>query len=125
MSSAVQPKEFLRGIRVLVVEDEEMIALALEDMLTDIGCEIVGPAFCLADAIRLASASSMDGGILDINLAGEKVYPVADILSARKIPFVFVTGYGVAGVRDSDRDKPVLQKPYRAARLTEIIKQWR
>ena len=81
--------------RVLIVEDEAAISILVEDMLVDFGTEIVGPAARMADAIRLARAADVDLEVLDINLAGEATYPVADVLRARGVPFVFATGYNV------------------------------
>ncbi|WP_437951977.1 response regulator [Sorangium sp. So ce296] len=115
----------LEGLRVLVVEDEPMIASSLEDVLTDLGCVVIGPALTMKDAIRLAREAQIDGASLDINIAGEKVYAVADILMERGIPFVFVTGYGKAGLRESDLSRPVLQKPYSLHRFVEIARRWR
>lgn len=115
----------LQGLRVLIVEDEALIASFLEDALTDLGCEVIGPASTMKDALRLAREAAIDGAGLDINIAGEKVYAVADILAERGLPFVFMTGYGKAGLRESDRGRPVLQKPYNLERLVEIMTQWR
>lgn len=115
----------LQGMRVLIVEDEPMIASSLEDALIDLGCEVIGPALNMRDAIRLAREAEMDGATLDVNIAGEKVYVVADILMERGIPFVFMTGYGRAGLRASDLSRPVLQKPYSLNRFVEIVMGWR
>ncbi|MCY1060467.1 response regulator [Nannocystis sp. SCPEA4] len=115
----------LQGLRVLIVEDEPMLAAFLEDALTDLGCEVIGPALNMKDALRLAREASIDGAGLDVNVAGEQVYPVADVLAERGLPFVFMTGYGEAGLRESDRGRPVLQKPYSFERLVEIMTQWR
>jgi CheY-like chemotaxis protein len=123
--SAAKAHTELQGISLLVVEDEEMVALLLEDVLTDLGCDVVGPAFCLADAVRLAGNATIHGAILDVNLGGEKVYPAADILAARNLPFVFATGYGISGLREADKSRPVLQKPFNLGRLVDIVKQWR
>lgn len=109
----------------MVVEDDAMLAMALELALSDLGCEVVGLASNVGDGVALAREVAIDGAILDINLAGEKVYPVADVLAARNIPFVFVTGYGSAGLRECDRARPVLQKPYELERLARIARQWR
>ncbi|MCY1004598.1 response regulator [Nannocystis pusilla] len=117
--------DVLKGLRVLIVEDEPMIASFLEDALTDLGCEVIGPALNMKDALRLAREARIDGAGLDINVAGEKVYPVADVLAERGLPFVFMTGYGRAGLRESDLDRPVLQKPFSFERLVEIMTQWR
>jgi CheY-like chemotaxis protein len=104
--------EDLNGLRILVVEDEAAISLLLEDMLLDFGCEVVGPAARLTAALDIAHRETLDLAILDVNVAGEPVYPVVEALEARKVPFVFSTGYGSAGIRDLYRDRPVLQKPF-------------
>jgi CheY-like chemotaxis protein len=102
----------LNGLRILVVEDEAAISLLLEDMLLDFGCEVIGPAARLAAALDAVAREQVDLAILDVNVAGEPIYPVAEALAQRSIPFVFSTGYGSAGIRDSFRDRPVLQKPF-------------
>lgn len=98
--------------RVLVVEDEAAISILIEDMLLDFGTEIVGPAARIEDALRLARQGELDLGILDINLAGEATYPVADLLRARDIPFVFATGYSTNSLPERFRKSPTLQKPF-------------
>lgn len=102
----------LNGLRILVVEDEAAISLLLEDMLLDFGCEVVGPAARLASALDYISREALDLAILDVNVAGEPIYPVAQALVDRGIPFLFSTGYGNAGIKDGYRDRPVLQKPF-------------
>jgi CheY-like chemotaxis protein len=102
----------LTGLRVLVVEDEAAISLLLEDMLLDFGCEVIGPAARLAAALDTLAREKIDLAILDVNVAGEPIYPVAEALAERSIPFVFSTGYGSAGIRDAYRNRPVLQKPF-------------
>jgi CheY-like chemotaxis protein len=102
----------LNGLRILVVEDEAAISLLLEDMLLDFGCEVIGPAARLSAALEAVSREQVDLAILDVNVAGEPIYPVAEALAQRSIPFVFSTGYGSAGIRDTFRDRPVLQKPF-------------
>jgi CheY-like chemotaxis protein len=102
----------LNGLRILVVEDEAAISLLLEDMLLDFGCEVIGPAARLSAALDAVSREQVDLAILDVNVAGEPIYPVAEALAQRSIPFVFSTGYGSAGIRDTFRDRPVLQKPF-------------
>jgi CheY-like chemotaxis protein len=102
----------LNGLRILVVEDEAAISLLLEDMLLDFGCEVVGPAARLSAALDAVSREKIDLAILDVNVAGEPIYPVAEALKDRSIPFVFSTGYGSAGIKDTYRDRPVLQKPF-------------
>jgi CheY-like chemotaxis protein len=102
----------LTGCRVLVVEDEAAISMLLEDMLLDFGCEIVGPAARLASALEMVRAGGFDLAILDVNLAGEPIYPVAEALTERNLPFVFSTGYGSAGIKEPFRGRPVVQKPF-------------
>ncbi|WP_210492548.1 response regulator [Microvirga antarctica] len=102
----------LTGLRILVVEDEAAISLLLEDMLLDFGCEVIGPAARLSAALETLAREKVDLAILDVNVAGEPIYPVAEALAKRAIPFVFSTGYGSAGIRDAYRDRPVLQKPF-------------
>lgn len=115
----------LAGLRILVVEDEAAISLLLEDMLLDFGCEVVGPAARLATALEVVAREEVDLAILDVNVAGEPIYPVAEALAARSIPFVFSTGYGSAGIRDTFRDRPVLQKPFAQHDLKQKLLQAR
>ena len=113
----------LAGRRVLVVEDEMMIAMLVEDMLGELGCAVVGPAHAVATALELASGEAeIDAALLDINLGGQPVFAIADALRARGVPTIFSTGYGESGLRDVDRGAPVLQKPFRAADLETALK---
>jgi CheY-like chemotaxis protein len=111
----------LAGLRVLVVEDEMMVSMLIEDMLTDLGCTVVGPAARLDEAIDLAKASEIDCAVLDVNLGGQPIFPLADLLRERGKPFAFATGYGDAGVRDVDKGTPVLQKPFREGDLARVL----
>jgi CheY-like chemotaxis protein len=111
----------LNGLRVLVVEDEAAISLLLEDMLLDLGCEVVGPAGRLATALDLAANEAFDLAILDVNIAGESIYPLVEALEGRKVPFVFSTGYGSGGIKDAYRDRPVVQKPFAQADLHQTL----
>lgn len=116
--------ENLQGRRVLVVEDELMISMLVEDMLSDLGCSVVGPAHELAAALALANGpEGIDAALLDVNLGGQSVFPVADALRARGVPSIFSTGYGEAGLRDVDRGAPVLQKPFRAGDLARALQE--
>jgi CheY-like chemotaxis protein len=101
----------LAGLRILVVEDEMMVAMMLEDLLTDLGCE-VAKAARLAKAIDLVETISIDGAILDVNVSGEAVYPLARMLADRGIPFVFSSGYGNSGHPAEFRGRPTLSKPF-------------
>ncbi|ODA67435.1 putative transcriptional regulatory protein pdtaR [Methyloligella halotolerans] len=111
----------LSGKHILVVEDEALAALHLEDMLQELGCEVVGPAARVKHAIELLDQGSPDLAILDLNVAGELVYPVADTLAARGVPFLFATGLGIASLDENYRDRPVLQKPFAFSDLRDAM----
>jgi CheY-like chemotaxis protein len=111
----------LAGLRVLVVEDEMMVSMLIEDMLSDLGCKVVGPASRLEEAIALVDSQEIDCAVLDVNLGGQPIFPLADILRAKGAPFAFATGYGDAGLRDVDRGAPVLQKPFRESDLARVL----
>lgn len=115
----------LAGLKVLVVEDEPIVAWDLAETLETYGCEIVGPAYDLAQAKALSRERTLDGAVLDVNLGGEKVFPLADALAEVPIPFCFVTGYGVAGLRPEDLEHPVLQKPVDTDCLVQVVERWR
>lgn len=100
-----------RPCRVLVVEDEMLIATLIEDMLIDFGHEVVGPAMRLRRALEIAREETFDLAILDVNLANEQSFPVANLLLERNIPFIFVTGYGAEGLDGKFEGAMVLQKP--------------
>lgn len=113
----------LAGRRVLVVEDEPIIAMTLEDMLIDLGCEVVGPAANLVEAQALAETAAIDAAMLDININSGRSYVVADELRRRAVPFAFATGYGEEGIEEQGRNVPVLQKPYRRAQVEAVLQQ--
>lgn len=97
----------LQGLRVLVVEDNLLLAEVTRLLLEDSGCAVVGPAGRLARGLRLAQSEPLDGAILDINLHGEMSFPIAEVLRARDVPFIFVTGY---------EDRSIVPMAFRAAR---------
>ena len=111
----------LSGLRIIVVEDEVAISLLLEDMLLDLGCQVIGPVGRVSEALALAEGEAADLAILDVNLGGEPIYPVAAVLARRTIPFAFSTGYGAGGIDEPYRDRPVLQKPFAQSDLTKIL----
>jgi CheY-like chemotaxis protein len=111
----------LEGLRVLVVEDEMMVSMLIEDMLGELGCQVVGPASRLDEALQLAREADLDCAVLDVNLGGQPIFPLADLLRERGAPFAFATGYGDAGLRDVDRGSPVLQKPFREGDLARVL----
>jgi DNA-binding NtrC family response regulator len=114
----------LSGMRILVVEDEPLLALASADLLADSGCTVAGPVSSVKQGMQLIERESIDGAMLDINLRGEMVFPLADALAERSIPFVYVTGYGKL-LRACNHGRPVLQKPYSNQQLLKIIGEWR
>lgn len=116
----------LKGARVLIVEDAVLLAMELESGLSDAGATVIGPAYELAEALALLD-QPIDAAVLDANLNGHSVTPVAEALQARKVPFVFATGYGEAGGAPGDFDAPVIRKPYDvtqvAAALAELLRR--
>ncbi|MDB5460528.1 MAG: response regulator [Caulobacteraceae bacterium] len=110
-------------VRVLLVEDEALIALMLEDMLEGMDCAVTALAPRVPLGVSLAESGDFDLALLDVNVAGENVEPVADILAERGIPYIFATGYGEAGVPLRHRERPVVAKPFRAEQLHSAIKK--
>jgi DNA-binding response OmpR family regulator len=108
--------------RVFLVEDEAIIAILMEDLLEEFGCEVVATAGELDAAIAAAKTGQFDLAFLDVNLRGVPVYPVAEILRARAIPFAFVTGYGSSCVDATHLAAPILQKPFQARDLDAVIR---
>jgi CheY-like chemotaxis protein len=109
------------GVRVLIVEDEIVVALFLEDLLTEFGYEVAGVASQLDDA--MARAPDYDVAVLDVHLNGRNVFDFADALAARGTPFVFATGYGERGIPERHRARPVLQKPFQTGDLKQVLAQ--
>ena len=107
--------------RILVVEDEALVAMLVEDALLDAGFAMIGPARSVAQAMASLDEETPDAVVLDLNLGGETSLGVADALIARGIPFVVATGYGAAGLPESHRHVPVLPKPYDPGDLIAIL----
>jgi CheY-like chemotaxis protein len=103
----------LAGSRILLVEDEAIIAFALEDILEELGCTVVGPAMHLDEALALARCEAFDAAILDVNLNDARSYPVAAEIERRGMPFVFASGYDPGSLEWSGRPVELLSKPYR------------
>lgn len=114
--------DVLRDARVLVVEDEMLVALLLEDRLVALGCDVVGPAATIGEGLDLLRSKPVDAAVLDVNINGEKVFPVADALAERGIPFLFATAYGAAGVADRHNGRAVLDKPYQERALEHALR---
>jgi PAS domain S-box-containing protein len=115
------PIKLDNGNRVLLVEDEILVAMMMRDTLTELGFSVVGPFSRLAEAMVAAVHDELDAGIIDINLGGEFVYPVAGVLVARRIPFVFVTGYGVESIDGRFGSVPVIKKPLHRQMLEKFF----
>lgn len=109
------------GIRVLLVEDETLVALMIEDMIDDIGAMRIGTASTIDEAMMTLESAQPDIAVLDINVGGEQVFPVCERLADLGIPFVFSTGYGQHGVPEQWQASPVLQKPYTAPQLANAL----
>lgn len=107
--------------QILIVEDELMIRMLLEDMLTELGYAIAGAAGRIDEAMKLAQGAQIDAAILDVNLNGTTVGPVAEVLADRGVPFVFATGYGDRGLPEHLRDRPVLHKPFAQEHLKRAL----
>jgi CheY-like chemotaxis protein len=112
----------LTGTRVLVVDDEAIIVMLIEAILEGLECKVVGTATFFQDALEKARSLPIDVALLDVNLAGEMSYPVAEVLQSRNIPFAFVTGYGAVTFPSGLRVAPVLAKPFKPDQLVKILR---
>lgn len=112
----------LAGLRALVVEDEGSVALLIEDMLTELGCQVAASVATLAEALTAAAAGSFDFAVLDVNLNGQLVFPVAELLRSRQLPFVFSTGYGRIAVPETFKAYEVLSKPFAIEELEQKLR---
>ena len=110
----------LAGKRIFLVEDEAIVALMVEDMLTELDATVVGPALTITTGLSLAKSEEIDAAVLDVNVRGERIDPVAEVLRARKVPIVFATGYG-DGAAEIAREAPVLDKPYTREKLATML----
>jgi CheY-like chemotaxis protein len=121
MTPAPEPQAAIAAKRILVVEDELMIRMLLEDMLAELGYTVAAEASRLDEALEAARIADFDIAILDVNLSGQPISPVADVLAARGMPFVFATGYGERGLPDAYRDRPTLKKPFQLDSLKRTL----
>lgn len=114
--------DVLSGRRVLIVEDESLVAMLLEAVLGDLGCTVIGPESNIEDGLRVVTGGlQLDAALLDVNVAGQEVFPVAEALKARGIPFVFSTGYGESGLPEEWRGNPTVQKPFTDAAIRDAL----
>lgn len=113
-------RSLLKGRRILLVEDEMMVAMLLEAILENEGCDVISAGY-LEQATLLARERDIDAAVLDVNLHGDRSYPVADALAARGIPFVFATGYGDVDIATRYPNRPVLAKPFKPDALIATL----
>ena len=113
----------LKSRRVLVVEDEILLAMNLRDMLIELGHQVMALATRIDRALALARDGDIDFAVLDLNVAGTLSFPVADVLRRRGIPFIFASGYGAQGLVDGYRGECVLAKPFDLRQLERMIGQ--
>ncbi len=112
----------LSGRRVLIVEDESLVAMLLETILEDMGCTPVGPASTVDEGLAMVTGGEpLDAALLDVNVAGRQVFPVARALKDRDVPFVFSTGYGEGGLPDEWRGQSTIQKPFTEAAVRDAL----
>ena len=112
----------LTGRRVLVVEDESLVAMLLETILEDMGCSPVGPVATVDEGLAMVAAeTSLDAALLDVNVAGRQVFPIAEALKARGVPFIFSTGYGEGGLPDAWRGQATVQKPFTESAIRDAL----
>jgi CheY-like chemotaxis protein len=109
------------GNRVMIVEDEALVAMALRDALDELGFSVLGPFNRISEAMIALRNNRIDAAVLDVNLGGELIYPLADVLAADHVPFVFITGYGAEEIEPRYARVPVLQKPIEADALKSVF----
>jgi DNA-binding response OmpR family regulator len=107
--------------RVLLVEDEALVAMMIQECLAEFGYQVIGPVSTAAEAAAKARDGHFEAAVLDINLGDGAAYPIADVLTARGVPFVFVTGYDAESVEPRFRNVPVLQKPIEREMLKRVF----
>lgn len=109
------------GCSVFLVEDEVMIRMMVADMLEELGHSVAAEAGEIGEAVKLVQSTEFDLAILDVNVNGKVITPVAELISARNLPFIFATGYGSSGLPQEYRDRPALQKPFQLETLAQVI----
>ncbi|MBM7044662.1 response regulator [Rhizobium lusitanum] len=117
----IEMNKLLSAQRTLIVEDEMMLLMVLEDILTDLGCGSIAVAGTIKQALSLVSSRPFDSAVLDVNLNGEKSFPIADALGALDVPYIFATGYGIDALGAGYRDRPLLSKPYSYVDVENIL----
>ena len=118
--SVVDP---LASLRILIVEDDPYITLALEETLAEMGLTVAGTARTLEAALRLARSEQLDVALLDVNIGADQIDPVADVLAARGCPFIFTTGCGRAGLPEAYADRAVVEKPFYVEEILKTLRE--
>jgi DNA-binding response OmpR family regulator len=121
LATSTVPIAELQGLRVLVVEDETLVAMLVEEYLADLGCIIVYSGRRISSTLHALKNLEVGAAVLDVNVAGESIAAVAEILEQRKVPFLFASGYGAKGIDDRWAGRPVLQKPFSAKELEAAL----
>ena len=111
----------LTGTRVLLIEDETLVAMLIEECLADLGCEVIGPVSRFDAARRVIERERFDCALVDIDLRGRPAYPLADLLAARGVPFGFVTGYDTGRLDRDTLRRPILSKPFDVQQLRRVL----
>ena len=120
----VEADEPLSGAKVLVLEDETLVSMMVEDMLLDLGCEVVGPFAKLDQALAFVDGDGqIDAALLDVNLGGVRSFPMAEALAGKGVPFVFTTGYDESGLPEAWRGRPTLRKPFMMGEMAEALRK--
>ncbi len=109
--------------RILIVEDDYLIATLLTEVIETAGWQVVGPVGHLSEAVYAATSENFDAAVLDVNLGGEAVYPVAEVLDRRRVPFAFLTGYGTDTLSRPFCERPRLGKPFKTQDLIGMVKR--
>ncbi len=115
--------DVLAGRRILIVEDDAFIAMALEDTLLDFGMSVAGIARNLREAERLARECEFDVALLDVNIGHDTIDPIAEAIAARGLPFVFTTGHGRAGLPEAYRDRAIVEKPFYVDEILRALRE--
>jgi len=115
------PQITVTGNRVMIVEDEALVAMALRESLDELGFSVIGPYNRISEAMIALRNNRIDAAVLDVNLGGELIYPLADVLAADRVPFVFITGYGAEEIEPRYAHVPILQKPIETDALNSVF----
>jgi len=115
------PEKVMAGNRILLVEDEALVGMMTSDMLSDLGFHVIGPLGRVADAMAAVGREDFHAAVLDVNLGGGLVYPVAELIAARGVPLIFLTGYGAEGIDGRFAHVPLLQKPIERHMLQNLL----